>query len=804
MSTVSTIALPTPASTGQGFVAPATGEVLNARVVSQGQDGTARLALGKGQQIEVRLPVQIPPGTAIALKVEAGGTEPRLALMVDTNGQPLAPQAARAAMQGTTPANPGQVAPTPQAPVQPPVLVAGAVLTARVTGSAADGTTRLALSGAELAAKLPTPLPEGMRTVAVKVETGGVAPRLAIVVDEQGRPVSADAVRAQVASTQPGGGQGGAGQMRTGPSFPAQLVTPQPATSASGSQPPSLNVSAGDLVSARVVSQAADGTARLSIGRTQVEVRLPVSLTPGTSIAVKAEAGGTEPRLSALVDPQSKPLAGDVARTVNAARVQPGEPVTIVSGPRALPAAGTVTTARVQQPAGDGTPQLAIGKTVVKVPLATLPEPGATVLVKITGTAERPEISLLANRQGQPLTGDAAKALASARATSPAQATVLHGGPQGTSRTDTSPEILNKAIDEARPSAAARQDSLAPLFANAAAVSGKSGPLPPVLQQVVRDLLGFRVPADGITGEQVRSAAARSGLFSEAGAAQAKGQGAAAQIGAPQALRERQDPPAGARAQTVQAAATSGASDALQALVTANVQGGGQADLKSTLFLLRAVLSGFLGDDADLPQAPRAGTPPPPPRAGAQPQGQPPASARLDESASPQQAARALLSDTEAALSRVRLSQFASHGSGTDAASSVRGAQATHWTFEIPLMVGAGTAMAQFQISRDEQGGGTCDQPEAVGWRLHFALDVPETGPVESLVALGSGGTAVTVWAERPDVAMALRGGADELAGVLELAGIDVASVRIRQGRPKQPAVAFGKLSSGQFLDRRT
>ncbi|MDJ0932215.1 hypothetical protein [Breoghania sp.] len=148
----------------------------------------------------------------------------------------------------------------------------------------------------------------------------------------------------------------------------------------------------------------------------QVEARLPVALELGAAVTLKVEAGKVEagkisfgnagtgvatagsvgtgtatagqaaPRLSVLVDPQSRPLSGDVTRTVNAVRVQPGVEATVVSGSRTLPASGSVVTARFLSPAADGMTQLSIGKTVVKVPLATPPEPGSTVLVKIEGT----------------------------------------------------------------------------------------------------------------------------------------------------------------------------------------------------------------------------------------------------------------------------------------------------------------------------------------------------------------------------------------------------------------------------------
>ncbi|MDJ0932216.1 hypothetical protein [Breoghania sp.] len=67
---------------------------------------------------------------------------------------------------------------------------------------------------------------------------------------------------------------------------------------------------------------------------------------------------------------------------------------------------------------------------------------------------------------------------------------------------------------------------MAPLFANAA--TGRNNPLPPVLQQVVRDLLRFRVPTDGLSGDQLRTAAGQSGIFNEAEAAAAKVQNKAA------------------------------------------------------------------------------------------------------------------------------------------------------------------------------------------------------------------------------------------------------------------------------------
>ncbi len=619
LTTVASIPVSVPTNTGQSLPAPGTGEVVAARVVSQSADGTTQLSLGKGLQVEVRLPVTLAAGTNVALQVQAGGAQPKLALMVDGQGQPVTPDVARAALAasrnaGTDGATTGQAASVPRPAVQVPTFTPGDVLSAEVLGQTGGGATRLNVGRTMLDARLPEPLAEGTRTVALKVEAGGIQPRLAVVVDGDGRPASLEAVRTQAAS----------GQLRTGPSFTATPSASAQTAGATSTQPdPAQALAAlktGDLVNAKVIRQAADGTTRLSLGRTQVEVRLPVALKEGATVSLRVaagqsetgnSAGGASPgvRLGALIDPQNQPLSGDVARMANAARAQAPVQATPVSGPKVLPPAGSIVAAKVLPAASDGTPQIAIGKTVIKAPLGSLSEPGSNVLVKIAsnGSAtERPQISLLTNRQGAPVNGGTTNALASARQTMSGEVRLVRAPVQSAAKPTTPPEALDKAVNEARPLAASRQDSMAPLFANAAVASGKSSPLPQVLQQVVRDVLGFRLPADGVTGEQVRVAAGRSGLFNEAQTAAAKVASTKADSASGQIRPATAGPvPQAASAEPAKARAPVAAEavalpDTLQALVNASLQGGGKADLKSTLFLLRAVLSGFLGDEADL------------------------------------------------------------------------------------------------------------------------------------------------------------------------------------------------------------
>ncbi|AXS40289.1 hypothetical protein D1F64_09745 [Breoghania sp. L-A4] len=69
---------------------------------------------------------------------------------------------------------------------------------------------------------------------------------------------------------------------------------------------PPLN--AGETVSARVLSQGADGATKLAIGKATVELRLPVTVKAGETVQFKVTSGGAEPKLALLLDASGKPL----------------------------------------------------------------------------------------------------------------------------------------------------------------------------------------------------------------------------------------------------------------------------------------------------------------------------------------------------------------------------------------------------------------------------------------------------------------------------------------------------------------
>jgi hypothetical protein len=165
-------------------------------------------------------------------------------------------------------------------------------------------------------------------------------------------------------------------------------------------------------------------------------------------------------------------------------------------------------------------------------------------------------------------------------------------------------------------------------------------------------------------------------------------------------------------------------------------------------------------------------------------------------------AAHHLLADTDAAIARQTLLQVASLPDRLDAPTAATLNNPTdtsgpRWSFEIPFATPQGTAMAQFEISRD--GGGT-EAAEATKkvWRARFTLDVEPTGPIHALVALVGDKTSVRMWAERPVTAARLRAGSAELSRALARAELKPGDIVVREGTPPQANAA----PAGHFLDR--
>ena len=388
------------------------------------------------------------------------------------------------------------------------------------------------------------------------------------------------------------------------------------------------------------------------------------------------------------------------------------------------------------------------------------------------------------------------------------------------------------AVSAAVQTAATQQESLAPLFANLGVVAGSNG-LPPKLQQAVMALLAQRTSLDqDLTGGEIKTAFQKSGLFLEASlasgstpppvgppdlkaalivlrqtllsslgtvgtAAQSPATSATPTLAPPLApeadLQEILLPMARALAgdKVVQSSggprpATTGAAPNLLQQVLQEIAPAGTPAPSAT-----ALPSPGRPDDVNLPA-----NKPPPPFRGALPSAQPVAAASIAFDAPLATSAPHLLADTEAAIARQTLLQVASLPDRVDTPAARLDPATPRWHFEIPFATPQGTAMAQFEISRD--GGGDEVEGAKRVWRARFSLDVEPAGPVHALVSLVDDKTSVRMWAERPATAAQLRAGAAQLSQALSKAELVPGDIVIRDGTPPQPAPA----PAGHFVDR--
>jgi Flagellar hook-length control protein FliK len=425
------------------------------------------------------------------------------------------------------------------------------------------------------------------------------------------------------------------------------------------------------------------------------------------------------------------------------------------------------------------------------------------------------------------------------------------------------------AVSTAAQSAAALQESLAPLFANLGVVAASNG-LPPKLQQAVMQVLAQQTNLDqNLTGSDVKGAFQKSGILLEATLASGSvppatgvpdlkaalivlrqtllsSLGAAGAVESPAASATVAQQPVSPAA-TVTSAANAAPPPAATATLVPSLSP--EIDVQEILLpparvpladdalepgsTVRIVLAETLGNAGprvattsaalnllqETPQesprvignaSPTTATPkdmrnddvtfhtntPPPPFRGALPSAQPVASPSIASSAPLATSVHHLLADTDAAIARQTLLQVASLPDLVDTAGTRLDPATPRWNFEIPFAMPQGTAMAQFEISRD--GGGSEVEAAKRVWRARFSLDVEPAGPVHALVSLSGERTSVRMWAERPATAARLRAGAAQLSQALSKADLQPGDIVIRDGTPEQTASA----PAGHFLDR--
>nr|WP_269816468.1 flagellar hook-length control protein FliK [Caulobacter hibisci] len=209
------------------------------------------------------------------------------------------------------------------------------------------------------------------------------------------------------------------------------------------------------------------------------------------------------------------------------------------------------------------------------------------------------------------------------------------------------------------------------------------------------------------------------------------------------------------------------------------------------------------------PTAQPQGKGPPPPFAGGPVVAQAATASTLAQNAAPAVVAQQLSKGVDAALARQELLQAASLPDRADAARlatlsaegrPVEDKTGPRWVFDVPFATPQGSAVAQFEISRDAGGGGAAGgSAEARTWKVRFSLDVEPMGRIDAQLALTGERARVSLWAERPDSMARLRGGKEILNAALREAALEP-----EVAFHANPAPAAAPPAPGRFVDRAT
>lgn len=518
---------------------------------------------------------------------------------------------------------------------------------------------------------------------------------------------------------------------------------------------PDLVLQAGSVVDAKVVSVLADNLVRIAIANLSMDVMSEVSLTPGQNLQLAVSQNDGTIRLA----------------VVNGAGEASADQVTLA------PTAASLV----------DSPQLAPSATTVRNPLTPTEQIAVTAAAAEAVTKQGSQAPLFANLTSVVIGSDLPAGLKQAVLDVLAQQTPL-----------------NTALDGGDIESAFQKSGLFLEASLAAGTTPPSGAVPDlkaallVLRQTLAATSGtLETAAPPTQAVTVANAVATS----QSASSPPQVAGEAVQAPLPEA--EITQPPEMQRNANVVAAVLADMVDAPQAALPRTISAG----LAATL--LQEVTQNLPRMTGNVPGATRAvpdghvfeaaaRTTTPPPFRGALPSPQAVASPSLAPNAPLAATVHRLLDDTDAAIARQTLLQMASLLDRVDASGHRIDPSAPQWNFEIPFATAQGTAMAQFEISRD--GDNETPDPAKRAWRARFTLNVEPSGPVHALITLNGDKTFVRMWAERPATAQQLRAGIGELDQALTKAELKPGDIIVRDGTPPQPAPA----RAGHFLDRAT
>lgn len=516
------------------------------------------------------------------------------------------------------------------------------------------------------------------------------------------------------------------------------------------------------------------------------------------------------------------------------APVSAASPVADAATPDLVLQAGSVVDARVVSVMADNLVRIAIANLSMDVMSEVSLTPGQNLQLAVSQNDGTIRLAVMNGAGG---------AAADQITLTPAAASLVESpslAPSAATARNTLTPSEQVAVTVASAEAVTKQGSQAPLFANlASVVTGRD--LPAGLKQAVLDVLAQQTPLNtALDGGDIESAFQKSGLFLEASLAAGttppsgtmpdlkaallvlrqtlttletapQAQGAAlptAITGTPQAAlpsagSEIPQSPQMPRNATLAAAVLADiAGGASQAAMPRTMSAGLAASLLQEVTQnLPRLIGNVPGSNKAVPDGhifEAAARTTPPPFRGALPAPQAVASPSLAPDTPFSATVHRLLDDTDAAIARQTLLQVASLPDRLDASGHRIDPAVPQWNFEIPFATPQGTAMAQFEISRD--GGNESADPATRAWRARFTLNVEPAGPVHALITLSGDKTFVRMWAERPATAQQLRAGIGELNQALARAELKPGDILVRDGTPPQPAPA----RAGHFLDRAT
>lgn len=514
-----------------------------------------------------------------------------------------------------------------------------------------------------------------------------------------------------------------------------RVVQPGSVTAEANARTTAIPVTEGDSIVARVDRLLPNGATRFLSQGGVFELALQTALKPGTLVRITAQPGGPggEARLTVqvlsnspgTVAPRQGPPPSPSGQTA------PPPTVTVPNGPVSQGAVLAQTTGQVIAPPAppQTAPSALTSSTLTAVPRTNTGQIPAPASAPAQGQPQSGQVFPLQNAVSASAYQRAATlstALPSALSGTATAAVPLvnTGTPAATAQQTVIADAVRQAV--------AGQNSLAPLLGSLGAIAARpqqAAQLPPVLDGVVRHLLGMKLDLNGTpSAGSLKSAQMQSGIFQEA-------------------ALSRGLPP-----------------------------GDGAPDLKSALLGLRSVLSSMRGDAPSPRLAAASSFAPPPPVRGQQPGAQRmPVAIGLPDITT-NDGLNKLLQMTEAALHRLRLSQVSSLN-GAELARDLGGnTNAREWNFEMPALFGQATAIMQFQITADGHHAG---DPAGRTWTMRFALDFEETGPVSAEVTLRGRTVGIVLRAEREDIAARLSEGEPELRTALEAVGLTLGRLSV-------------------------